>query len=53
MDIWLPFHHGGLERALRIISTVDELQSPGGGTSQSSHGKPLGKLVEDEWVGEF
>jgi len=52
MDIWLPFHHEGRDRVLRILTTVGELLPPEyDGSSRPSFDKPLEKVVEDEWAG--
>jgi len=52
MDIWLPFHHEGRDRVLRILTTVGELLPlEYDGSNRPSFDKPLEKVVEDEWAG--
>jgi len=50
LDIWLPFHHEGLDRVLRILTTVGELLTPGCDSSKHPLDKFFEKLVEDEWA---
>jgi len=45
MDIWLPLHHEGPERALRIFINVGKLLLPG-----HSVDKSLEEVLEDEWA---
>lgn len=49
-DIWLPLRHEGPDHVLRILTTVGELLLPGYNGSKLPLGRPLEKLVEDEWA---
>ena len=50
MDIWLPLSHEGQDRVLRILSAVGEISIPDSDGPIILLGRPLGKLVEDEWA---